>query len=62
MPKDDEEEEEDPLNSSLTPMDWLPRLNAKSGTVQVFNSSFLRATQRAIYTEGTYSITQPLIL
>ena len=29
------QEEEDPLNSSLTPMDWLPRLNAKAGMVEV---------------------------
>ena len=26
--------EEDPLNSSLTPMDWLPKLNARAGLVE----------------------------
>jgi hypothetical protein len=30
-----QDEDEDPLNSSLTPMDWLPRLNAKAGMVEV---------------------------
>ena len=33
--EDNFQEEEDPLNSSLTPMDWLPRLNAKAGMVEV---------------------------
>ena len=33
--EEEEEDEEDILNSSLTPMDWLPRLNAKAGMVEV---------------------------
>ena len=33
--EEDESEEEDCLNSSLTPMDWLPKLNARAGVVEV---------------------------
>ena len=33
---DDENEEEDKLNSSLTAMDWLPRLNARAGVVEEY--------------------------
>ena len=32
--EDEDEEEEDILNSSLTPMDWLPKLNANAGVVE----------------------------
>ena len=32
--EEEEEEEEDLLNSSLTPMDWLPKLNANAGVVE----------------------------
>ena len=31
---DEDEDEEDILNSSLTPMDWLPKLNANAGVVE----------------------------
>ena len=34
--EDDEEEEEELLNSSLTAMDWLPKLNARAGVVEEF--------------------------
>ena len=34
--EDEESEEEDCLNSSLTPMDWLPRLNARAGVVEEY--------------------------
>ena len=33
---EDEEEEEELLNSSLTAMDWLPKLNARAGGVEEF--------------------------
>lgn len=33
---DEDNEEEDKLNSSLTAMDWLPRLNARAGVVEEY--------------------------
>ena len=56
------QEEEDPLNSSLTPMDWLPRLNAKAGMVEVnidlsFSSiSCFRVTLCLISKNGDWSV------
>ena len=32
--EEEDEDEEDILNSSLTPMDWLPKLNANAGVVE----------------------------
>ena len=34
--EDAEEEDEELLNSSLTAMDWLPKLNARAGVVEEF--------------------------
>ena len=34
--EEDEEEEEELLNSSLTAMDWLPKLNARAGVLEEF--------------------------
>ena len=34
--EEDSDDDEDCLNSSLTPMDWLPKLNARAGVVEEF--------------------------
>ena len=34
--EEDDSEDEDALNSSLTAMDWLPKLNARAGVVEEY--------------------------
>ena len=42
-------QEDDPLNCSLTSMDWLPRLNAKAGLVEVRGAGVVGANIIYLY-------------